>query len=134
MNSEQLADIVEANLTTRRKYSDDIWSQITDSQFKNIVALCRKGIMGPGREQYYRDGKQKFEDMPLEELVDYIKEECRDQINYGVMATWRMDQISLALVELSRRSQIQELVAAGKIVGVVKTDTSNLSALADCVD
>jgi hypothetical protein len=38
------------------------------------------------------------------------------------------------LVELSRRSQIQELVAAGKIVGVVKTDTSNLSALADCVD
>lgn len=131
MKSSELADIVEEKI--RAEYSfNDMRSHITEQGLDMVITLCREGIMGPGKEQYERDGRQKFEDMPLVDLVGYVKEESRDLINYGVMVTWRMDQISLALVELSRRSQVQELVAEGKIIGVIRG--TNLSALADCMD
>lgn len=129
MKSSELADLVEDTLTQ----SSTMW-QLTPNELQSVIALCRQGIMGPGKDQYERDGKQKFESMPLLSLITYVKEESRDLINYGVMVTWRMDQISLALEELSSRAVIQNLVGEGVIVGIVETDMSDLSALADYVD
>lgn len=126
MNSETLADLVEDTLSQ----SPIMW-KIAPKELQSIIALCREGIMGPGKEQYERDGKQKFEDMPLVALIDYVSEESRDLINYGVMVTWRMKQIRLALEELSRRKVVRNLVAEGVIVEI---QGSNLSDSSDSVN
>lgn len=105
MKSEELADIVEEEVRAAFKHG----ARNAPSNLEDIINFCRDGIMGPGKEQYERNGRQKFEDMSLTGLINYIREEFRDQINYGVMAIWRLDQINLALAELASRQEMMKI-------------------------
>lgn len=110
MKSSELADIVEETiLEESQREHNGFFSTVTYAELESIIKLCREGIMGPGKEQYERNGRQKFEDMSLAGLINYIREEFRDQINYGVMVLWRLDQINLALAELANRREMMNL-------------------------
>jgi hypothetical protein len=104
VKSSELADLVERTLRNEiHGYSDNPWIGIAPQELDSVIAICREGIMGPGREQYERDGKQKFEDMPLQELVVYIKEEARDLINYGIFLLIRLGRIEEATLVMEEK-------------------------------
>ncbi len=65
---------------------------------EKIVKECRERVEGVGAQQYYTPGKpQKFEVMPLDDLMVYAKEELLDQIVYCVMAYIRFDRLEQAV-------------------------------------
>lgn len=54
--------------------------------FGHFMRACRGRILGVGAEQYEDDnGNQKFETMPLTELVAYAREEAQDLAVYAAM-------------------------------------------------
>lgn len=122
MNSNELANLTESVL---RQYTPVIAS---NEELERVIKLCREGILGPGKEQYERDGKQKFEDMPLIDLLGYIEEEARDLINYGVMMLWRLDQVNSALATALRHQMIQTLQSRGSIAPIASSDLPESTA------
>jgi hypothetical protein len=63
------------------------------------VALAQSRITGIGADQYHEvaTGRQKFEDMPLDALIEYAEEEALDLINYAVMARIRYARVRQAI-------------------------------------
>jgi hypothetical protein len=54
-------------------------------------------IKGPGNDEYTMDGHQKFEEMELDELIEYAEEEVLDLANYCAMLFIRLRRIRNAL-------------------------------------
>lgn len=65
-----------------------------------IIADAQARILGVGREQYTEGDEQQFETMPLQDLIEYAREEALDLINYGVMLTLRIERLA-ALVGIA---------------------------------
>lgn len=64
-----------------------------------VIRECRERVEGIGAQQYYVPGQpQKFETMPMGDLVRYAKEEMLDEINYNVMRLIRLDRETASLV------------------------------------
>jgi hypothetical protein len=60
----------------------------------------RVGPGSIGAQQYYVEGHpQRFETVPLAELVTMCREEYLDTINYAVMMIIRLDRITAELTE-----------------------------------
>lgn len=54
-------------------------------------------IKGPGNDEYTMDGYQKFEEMDLDDLIEYAEEEVLDLSNYCAMLFIRLRRIRQAL-------------------------------------
>ncbi|MEV7589705.1 hypothetical protein AB0O42_05470 [Streptomyces sp. NPDC089922] len=66
----------------------------------HFIRKCRGRILGIGAEQYEGpDGRQKFETMPLVELVTYAREEAQDLAVYAAMLDIRLKKLEDALRE-----------------------------------
>jgi hypothetical protein len=64
----------------------------------HFIRQCRGRILGIGAEQYDQgDGQQKFEGMPLVELVVYAREEAQDLAVYAAMLDIRLKRLEDAL-------------------------------------
>jgi hypothetical protein len=74
------------------------------SEVQRVVIDAQSRILGIGAEQYERDGRQKFEDMPMDELIEYVREEALDLVNYGVMVTLRIERLAEAVAVLEGAS------------------------------
>jgi hypothetical protein len=63
------------------------------------VRLAQSRVLGIGRDQYHdaATGRQKFEDMSLDALLEYAEEEALDLINYAVMARIRHARVRHAI-------------------------------------
>lgn len=64
-----------------------------------FIAACVTRIRGVGNEQYDMQGHQKFEELDLDELLDYTLEEIQDIANYAVFLGIRVKRIQHALRE-----------------------------------
>lgn len=68
------------------------------------VVLAQQRVITVGAEQYYVPGEpQRFEQMPLDDLLEYAEEEAFDLINYAVMARIRFARLRAALTDASTR-------------------------------
>ncbi|MEU9058986.1 hypothetical protein AB0D13_08955 [Streptomyces sp. NPDC048430] len=67
--------------------------------FGHFIRACRGRILGIGAEQYEDDNGQKFETMPLIELVTYAREEAQDLAVYAAMLDIRLKRLEDALRE-----------------------------------
>lgn len=124
MNSSEVADLVESTLRAEfesMRHKD--WAWVTEGEMKAIITLCRNGILGPGNAQYANVDGHKFETMPLTDLMNYIEEEGRDLVNYGVFVTWRVGQINLALKELMKQDFIQTIIMMNSIPPIAPIDS-----------
>jgi len=66
----------------------------------HFIRACRSRILGVGAEQYDEgNGQQKFETMPLVELVVYAREEAQDLAVYAAMLDIRLKRLEEALRE-----------------------------------
>jgi hypothetical protein len=74
------------------------------SEVQRVVTDAQSRILGIGADQYERDGRQKFEDMPMDELIEYVREEALDLVNYGVMVTLRIERLAEAVAVLEGAS------------------------------
>lgn len=70
------------------------------AEVARIVADAQNRILGVGAEQYTESDGQRFESMELADLVDYVREETLDLINYGVMLTIRIDRIKAQFAKI----------------------------------
>lgn len=67
-------------------------AQLADEVAEAITRATSR-IVGTGNEQYSADGFQKFESMPIGDLLEYTLEELDDVINYSVMLQIRFRRI-----------------------------------------
>ena len=103
MNSIELAEAVKACVIAAN------WEgQIDDATAEGVIEAAQERILGVGAEQYTEGDKQRFETMPLPELVEYCREEALDLINYGVMLTLRIETLADAVESATERMQDQE--------------------------
>ncbi|MDL5204934.1 MULTISPECIES: hypothetical protein [unclassified Streptomyces] len=65
----------------------------------HFIRQCRGRILGIGAEQYEEPEGQKFETMPLVELVTYAREEAQDLAVYAAMLDIRLKRLEDALRE-----------------------------------
>lgn len=65
--------------------SDELAQEVADF----IGGACSR-VMGSGQAQYETNGKQKFESMSLDELVDWTVEELQDVAVYAAMLAIRI--------------------------------------------
>jgi hypothetical protein len=65
----------------------------------HFIEECRGRILGIGAEQYEEPDGQKFEKMPLVELVVYAREEAQDLAVYAAMLDIRLKRLEDALRE-----------------------------------
>jgi hypothetical protein len=69
-------------------------------EVSHFIGECRGRILGVGAEQYDEgNGQQKFEIMPLVELVVYAREEAQDLAVYAAMLDIRLKRLEDALRE-----------------------------------
>lgn len=54
---------------------------------------CTKRILGVGHDQYDRDGTQRFESLPVGQLIDDTLEEVQDAVVYMVQLALRLERI-----------------------------------------
>jgi hypothetical protein len=66
-------------------------------EVKAAVAACQDRVMGPGNSQYSYGETQKFEEMPLGDLVEMAREEVQDLIVYAVMTDIRLKRLQEAI-------------------------------------
>lgn len=76
-----------------------------------ITAEAQARILGVGQEQYAQGDSQKFETMPLADLLTYFEEELLDQINYSVMNIIRFRRMRDELDKAAVRHILQEPAA-----------------------
>lgn len=68
------------------------------------VAEAQARITGKTAVAEYEDENgQRFERQPLTELVESVREELLDSINYAVFQLYRLDRMRLAMEEIERR-------------------------------
>jgi hypothetical protein len=63
----------------------------------HFIRQCRGRILGIGAEQYSEAEGQKFETMPLIELIQYAREEAQDLAVYAAMIDIRLSRFENAL-------------------------------------
>jgi hypothetical protein len=63
--------------------------QLAES-FAEFIGECKGRILGVGAEQYSDGTTQKFETMPLLELIRYAREEAQDLAVYAAMLDIRL--------------------------------------------
>lgn len=68
--------------------SAQLAEEVSDS-----ITRATSRIVGTGNDQYSNDGSQKFESMPIEELLEGTLEELDDVINYAVMLQIRFKRV-----------------------------------------
>jgi hypothetical protein len=71
-----------------RVTSDELSHEVADF----IGGACAR-VLGPGQAQYEKDGSQKFEELTLEELVDWAVEELQDVAVYSTMLAIRIKEV-----------------------------------------
>lgn len=84
--------------------------QLHDTIIEEAATAARR-VLTVGAEQYHAPGEpQRFETMPLAELLAYMREEWQDAINYAAMGIVRVKRIAEALVateaDLTRRLRV----------------------------
>lgn len=57
---------------------------------RTFVGGCIDRVVGVGAEQYSQGSTQKFEVMPLGQLIDWTDEELQDVVVYAVMLSIRL--------------------------------------------
>lgn len=69
-------------------------------EIKETVKLAQGRIVGVGRRDYYDEATQtqKFESMPLDDLLAYAEEEMLDHIAYATMSRIRFARLRAALL------------------------------------
>lgn len=82
---------------------------MTSEDFANEVAAAvlavRERILGIGREQYERNGRQQFEDMTPAQIVQFGLEEAEDLIAYAVMLRIRLNEVKKVMKLLDQPSK-----------------------------
>lgn len=78
-----------------------------------IVAAAQERITGIGAEQYAKLELQKFEAIPLHELLVMAEEELLDNINYSVMALIRWRSLKKTALDLVHNLKNAGLVIEG---------------------
>lgn len=58
-----------------------------------MVSMASERVNGPGDEQYSLGDEQKFESMPLDELLTWTEEELIDLVVYSTMLWIRLERI-----------------------------------------
>jgi hypothetical protein len=66
-------------------------------EVEDLINRCSERIMGVGNEQYSEGGHQRFEALPLDELLQYAYEEIEDLIAYASMIHIRLRGLEEAL-------------------------------------
>ncbi|WP_326827335.1 hypothetical protein [Streptomyces sp. NBC_01751] len=59
----------------------------------DFIGECQARILGIGAEQYSKGDRQKFEDMPLLDLLQYAREEAQDLAVYAAMLDIRFSRL-----------------------------------------
>ncbi|MFF1739623.1 hypothetical protein [Streptomyces mirabilis] len=62
-----------------------------------FIGECQARVMGVGAEQYSQGEQQKFETMPLLDLIQYAREEAQDLAVYAAMVDIRLQRLETAL-------------------------------------
>lgn len=68
--------------------SNELAEYVTD-----FIGECQSRILGIGAEQYDEGDGQKFEKMPLLELIQYAREEAQDLAVYAAMVDIRLSRL-----------------------------------------
>jgi hypothetical protein len=63
-----------------------------------FIGECQARVMGVGAEQYSNGDQQKFETMPLGDLIQYAREEAQDLAVYAAMVDIRLQRLEAALI------------------------------------
>lgn len=82
-----------------------------DSIARDVMAR----VLGVGASQYSSDEGQKFESMPLEDLISWTEEEALDIIAYGSMLTIRLRRLKAVVLKLEARTPSGGLSLADSI-------------------
>jgi hypothetical protein len=82
-----------------RDLADAVAEVVTDAQAR---------ILGVGHDQYAEGDTQKFETMPLADLLTYFEEELLDQINYSVMNIIRFRRMRQELDRAASREVVRQ--------------------------
>lgn len=112
MNSRQLADQVEriaSEAATAACFR-------TTKQEQHVIADAQARILGVGAQQYTEGDRQKFETMPLADLVEYAREETLDLVNYGAMVTLRIERLAEMVKVAEARLSNQVYRASSEVV------------------
>ncbi|MFJ7590158.1 hypothetical protein ACIQZO_22785 [Streptomyces sp. NPDC097617] len=72
--------------------SEELADYVTD-----FIGECRSRILGVGAEQYSCGEMQKFELLPLVDLIRYAREEAQDLAVYAAMVDIRLSRLEAAL-------------------------------------
>jgi hypothetical protein len=72
------------------------------AEVARVVGDAQSRILGVGAEQYTEAEGQKFERMAIPDLLEYVREETLDLVNYGVMLTIRIERLQVAIAEATR--------------------------------
>jgi len=69
------------------------------TEIEATVKLAQQRIIGVGQTQYYdaTTETQRFESMPIDELLASAEEEMLDHINYAVMSRIRFARLRAAI-------------------------------------
>lgn len=62
-------------------------------EVEGFIGQCRGRILGVGADQYDEGDGQKFEKMPLVELITYAREEAQDLAVYAAMIDIRLQRL-----------------------------------------
>lgn len=68
-------------------------------RFKDFIGKCAARILTVGKSQYDFDGVQKFEGMPILELLEMAREEAQDLAVYAAMLDIRFARLEAKLRE-----------------------------------
>jgi hypothetical protein len=79
-------------------------SQELADEVARVVADAQSRILTVGADQYTEPDGQKFESMPLANLVEYVREEALDLVNYGVMLSIRVERLKAAMAVAHREA------------------------------
>lgn len=63
----------------------------------DFIGRCSERVLGVGHEQYAEEESQRFEDLPLGELVEYLSEELQDIAVYAAMLDIRLHRWKQAM-------------------------------------
>lgn len=66
-------------------------------EVEELITRCRARVLGTGNEQYSYGDTQKFETLPLLELIDWAMEEVEDSAAYAVMQHIRLRRLRAAI-------------------------------------
>lgn len=75
----------ESNVRLVRPPAYGLSSEDLFNYQRTFTRYAANRLTSVGREQYDRGSKQKFEDMTVTELVDGLREELADIVNYATM-------------------------------------------------